>query len=104
MYNETMNNKLMKDIADATIQLKKNEFKDKILKPKMHEYTYFTSPLDNSEILNCIKDDLKYLSLLEGNLHHQSIWISSVGSGTRAHYDAFDNTFVQISGRKRLRI
>jgi len=33
-----------------------------------------------------------------------SMWISSQGTGTRAHYDAFDNEFFQVEGRKRFRI
>jgi len=33
-----------------------------------------------------------------------SVWIASRGSGTRAHYDALDNTFVMTDGFKRLRV
>merc|ERR1712054_597047 len=39
-----------------------------------------------------------------GSLSNVSAWLGTGGTVTRAHFDSYDNLFVQLSGRKYVRL
>jgi len=90
MYNETGNENLLTDASDNVEQRRWGEVVDIVLEKKSEtpkgEYSYYTGPVPGPPS------------------KASAVWISSANSGTRAHYDAFDNEFYQLEGRKRIRI
>lgn len=115
MYNESReaNPRLLLDKQDPTVEMSPLELVSQLLSPRDGKFVYFTAPLEATWPLAhqeigaearavCAQDD-NILDPLPTNVHG-SVWLSSLGSGTRAHYDALDNCFVQVAGRKRLRV
>lgn len=66
------------------------------------EHIYFTTDLRTfSKTLSEEISKLVELNKRATRLQHQPfIWISSLDSGTRGHYDAFDNIFIQLYGNR----
>ncbi|GBG23932.1 Lysine-specific demethylase 8 [Hondaea fermentalgiana] len=86
MYNETGNADLLADAGDHVQDLRWEDVLDGVETSTNGEYVYYTGPVPGPA----------------GTA--SAAWISSAKSGTRAHYDAFDNQFFQLKGQKRIRV
>jgi len=107
MYQEQGREHFLHDTKSEQefITMSFGEFLNNVKAQKDSPAWYFTSQVQNlSPSLQTSLDPEIYDMRVEGPPQSAGIWLGGLGSCTIAHYDVFNNIFMQMHGRKRVKL